>query len=243
MNECAVTLAGAALRARASGALWWPEAGLLCVSDLHLGKAERMARRGGPLAPPYDTEETLARLEAEVAALAPRVVVCLGDSFDDSEAARALPDAARLRLAGLMAGRRWIWIEGNHDPGPVDLGGSHLRAFTAGSLVFRHVASAAGGEVSGHYHPKAGIRAQGRRVRRPCFAVDGGRMILPAFGAYTGGLDVTAPDLRRLLGPGAVAILTGRPMLRVPLAGLDEADRAGPPRPDPPPSPAAGGGG
>jgi DNA ligase-associated metallophosphoesterase len=218
MNECAISLAGARLRARASGALWWPEAQLLCVSDLHLGKSERMARRGGPLAPPYDTEETLARLEHEIAACAPRLVVCLGDSFDDVEAAHALSEAARLRLVRLMAGRRWIWIEGNHDPGPVDLGGTHLRDFRAGPLVFRHVAADGDGEVSGHYHPKAALRAQGRRVRRPCFVADAGRLILPAFGAYTGGLDVTAPDLRRLLGPQAVAILTGRPMLRVPVA-------------------------
>ena len=215
-------LAGARLVARAAGTLWWAEAGLLCVSDLHLGKSERIARRGGTLLPPYETVDTLARLDAEIAALDPGIVICLGDSFDDLRAAD-LPEAEALWLARLMAGRRWIWIAGNHDPGPVELGGAHLAEWAEGPLVFRHIAvpGAAAGEVSGHYHPKARISAQGQSLSRPCFLIDGVRMILPAFGTYTGGLVTTDPVLGALMGPDAVAVLTGRraiclPMPRVP---------------------------
>ncbi len=110
--ETAVGLAAA----RPSGALWLPGARALIVSDLHLGKAERLARRGGPFLPPYEVAETLARLEAEIAALNPRHVACLGDSFDDPAAARRLDPADWRRLAALAAGRRWTWISGNHDP-------------------------------------------------------------------------------------------------------------------------------
>ena len=118
MDEQAVTLAGARLAARASGALWWPEERLLCVADLHLCKSERLARRGGPLLPPYETAETLDRLAAEIAALAPAAVVCLGDSFDDCAAGAALDPDDAARLVALIAGRDWIWIAGNHDPAP-----------------------------------------------------------------------------------------------------------------------------
>ena len=122
MDEQPVTLAGARLAARASGALWWPEERLLCVADLHLCKSERLARRGGPLLPPYETAETLERLADEIAALAPAGVVCLGDSFDDGAAGAALDAEDAARLMALMAGRDWIWIAGNHDPGPPPAG-------------------------------------------------------------------------------------------------------------------------
>jgi len=215
-------LAGAQLVARAAGTLWWAEARLLCVSDLHLGKSERIARRGGTLLPPYETVDTLARLDAEIAALNPGIVICLGDSFDDLRAAD-LPEAEALWLARLMAGRRWIWIAGNHDPGPVGLGGAHLAEWAEGPLVFRHIAvpGAPAGEVSGHYHPKARVTAQGQSLSRPCFLIDGVRAILPAFGTYTGGLVTTDPALEALMARDAVAVLTGRraiclPMPRVP---------------------------
>ncbi|WP_226781797.1 ligase-associated DNA damage response endonuclease PdeM [Oceaniglobus trochenteri] len=202
-------LSGAHLVARPSGALFWPEVGLLCVSDLHLGKSERTARRGGGLLPPYDTRDTLARLEREINALAPRTVVCLGDSFDDLAAGLSLPEDERLWLIRLMAGRDWVWIEGNHDPGPLNLGGRHLAALRLGPLVFRHIATAERGEVSGHYHPKFSISLGGRQVTRPCFLADDARVILPAFGSYTGGLRASDPVLQALMGPGAMAILTG----------------------------------
>jgi hypothetical protein len=207
-------IAGAQLALRPSGALHWPERALLAVADLHLGRSERMAREGGGLLPPYETRATLDRLEAEVAALAPRIVLCLGDSFDDLEAAAALSETVRARLDRLAAGRRWIWLAGNHDPGPVELPGSHLAEARLGPLVFRHVAEPAGlppeaGEISGHYHPKACIAARGRRFRRACFLLDAQRLILPAFGTYTGGLDARHPAFDAVLGPGAVACLIG----------------------------------
>jgi DNA ligase-associated metallophosphoesterase len=213
--------AGLAL-ARPSGALWLPAAGLLVVSDLHLGKAERLARRGGALLPPYETAETLARLAAEVDALGPATVLCLGDSFDDLRAAEALDEAARETLARLAAGRRWVWAAGNHDPAPLDLPGAHAAEWREGPFTFRHIAAegAAPGEVSGHYHPKAVLAARGRRVRRRCFLADSRRIILPAFGAYTGGLDATDAAFDALLGPEARALLLGRKVIAAPRSAL-----------------------
>jgi len=218
MNGHDFTLAGAELVARGSGALWWAEAALLAVSDLHLGKSERLARRGGPMLPPYEAQDTLARLEAEIRALQPRTVICLGDSFDDSAAAAALDEIAALWLTRLMAGRRWVWIEGNHDPGPVALGGTHLAELPVAPLVFRHIARpGASGEISGHYHPKAVLNARGRLVSRPCFLYDADRAILPAFGTYTGGLRTTDPVFGPLMRPEARAVLTGRVPRAIPM--------------------------
>ncbi|WP_212524550.1 ligase-associated DNA damage response endonuclease PdeM [Actibacterium sp. MT2.3-13A] len=218
MNGYDFTLAGAALTARASGALWWPAEGLLAVSDLHLGKSERLARRGGALLPPYEVRETLARLAAEIAATEPRTVLCLGDSFDDVAAADGLDPADRAALSRLMAGRRWIWAEGNHDPGPVELGGTHLAEFRLRALSFRHIATpGARGEVSGHYHPKARLSLRGQAISRPCFLIDADRVILPAFGAYTGGLRSDDPVLEGLMGPQAVAVLTGPAARAIPM--------------------------
>ena len=215
MNSANITLAGAALVACPSGALFWPDRAMLVVSDLHLGKAERMARRGGTLLPPYDTTETLLRLQADIDSQRPETVLCLGDSFDDLVAAQSLDQTHRDTLFRLQAGRDWLWVEGNHDPGPVDLGGTHLREYRAEALTFRHIAApdCAPGEVSGHYHPKACLRA----TRRPCFLTDGQRLIMPAYGAYTGGLDWTTPVLRNLLADRATAYLTGRKVLTVPV--------------------------
>lgn len=211
MNIYAFSFAGATLQALGSGALYWPEAGLLCVSDLHLGKSERMARRGGTTLPPYETLDTLTRLQADIEHCAPRHVVCLGDSFDDAAAAGALREDDHLWIARLQAGRRWTWIEGNHDPGPVGIGGSHLAELSLGPLTFRHIARPApvAGEVSGHYHPKARIAARGRSISRACFVVDAVRLILPAYGTYTGGLASTDTALCGLMRPDAIAILTG----------------------------------
>lgn len=188
---------------------------MLVVSDLHLGKSERLARRGGSLLPPYETTETLTRLSDDVAACGPSTVICLGDSFDDLGAALSLDDTHRDTIQRLQAGRRWIWIEGNHDPAPVDFGGEHRSAFKHGELVFRHIARnpCIRGEISGHFHPKARIRGVARR----CFMVDDIRLILPAYGTYTGGLDWTTPTLRGLFGDNAMAYLTGPRVLPVPV--------------------------
>ncbi|MEP3843974.1 MAG: ligase-associated DNA damage response endonuclease PdeM [Paracoccaceae bacterium] len=210
MNSCAFQFRGVPLAALGSGAVWWAEQSMLCVSDLHLGKSERMSRRSGIPAPPYEVHDTLSRLEDDIAATQARVVVCLGDSFDDLAAAAALPEEARLWITRLQAGRRWVWIEGNHDPGPIDLGGAHLAEMELGSLIFRHIAQAgARGEVSGHYHPKVQVPTRARVISRPAVLVDDARIILPAYGTYTGGLRSDDPVLAGLMGPEARAIVTG----------------------------------
>lgn len=210
----AFTLSGETLHALPSGALYWPAQSLLCVSDLHFGKSERLARRGGALLPPYDTRATLEKLETDIDRTTPARVVCLGDSFDDLAAADGLEEEARLRLARLMAGRDWTWIEGNHDAGPVDIGGTHRATLTLGPLTFRHIADPAEmAEVSGHYHPKARIKG----TSRPCFLLDPRRLILPAYGTYTGGLATHDTALQSLMQKGALAILTGTKALPIPL--------------------------
>lgn len=211
MAQVNIEFAGETLALRGSGTLYWPRRRMLVVSDLHLGKSERIARRGGTLLPPFDTAETLDRLAEELTQTAPENVLCLGDSFDDLAAAEAIKDEVKHRLAPLQAGRRWIWAEGNHDPGPVDIGGTHVAEFTDGPLSFRHIATATGaGEISGHYHPKARIKLQRRALVRPCFVFDNTRLILPAFGAYTGGLWVMDPAIAQLLGAQAKVVLTGK---------------------------------
>jgi DNA ligase-associated metallophosphoesterase len=218
MNGCDFTLAGAALAALGTGALWWADQGLLCVSDLHLGKSERMARRGGAVLPPYETRDTLARLESDLTRTGAQTVVCLGDSFDDLGAAAALAEEDRLWISRLQAGRRWVWIEGNHDPAPLDLGGTHLAVLRQGPLTFRHIAQTdATGEVSGHYHPKAALHARGRSISRPAFLMDAARVILPAYGTYTGGLRSETAVLNQLMQPGARAVMTGKMPVTVPM--------------------------
>jgi hypothetical protein len=208
--------------ARPSGALWLPGPRLLALGDLHLGRSERVARLGGALLPPYETDETLARLEAETAATDPAVVILIGDSFDDDAAAATLGAAARARLARLAAGRRWVWLAGNHDPAPPGLPGEPAREFVAAGVAFRHVAdpSARGPEVSGHWHPKATLALRGRRVTRRCFVHEGARLVLPAFGAYAGGLDVAEAAFDRLFGPGATVLMLGRRLTAAPRAAL-----------------------
>ncbi len=218
MNKVEFSFAGQNLSALPSGALWWPERQLLCVSDLHLGKSERMARRGGAILPPYESQDTLDRLANDLERTGAATVICLGDSFDDLDASLSLPGPERLRIAALQAGRRWIWIEGNHDPGPVELGGAHLAEWTCDALTFRHIAqSGAKGEISGHYHPKATLRARGRSITRPAFLFDSNRLILPAFGTYTGGLRSSDQFLTGLMGPKALAILTGPKPQMIPM--------------------------
>ncbi|MEO0989329.1 MAG: ligase-associated DNA damage response endonuclease PdeM [Pseudomonadota bacterium] len=218
MNAMDFSFAGAQLRALPSGALHWPEHALLVVSDLHLGKSDRIARRNGNMLPPYETRDTLLRLDADIAATAPETVLCLGDSFDDPVAAASLSEEDRMWITRLQAGRSWIWIEGNHDPGGIGLGGSHRETLTEGPLTFRHIARTdANGEVSGHYHPKVQIIARGRMVSRRCFLIDQSRMILPAYGTFTGGLRTTDKALTSLMGSDAEAILVGDSLHRLPM--------------------------
>ena len=208
------TFCGAALTALGQGALWWSDQSLLVVSDLHLGKSERHARRGGAALPPYEARDTLERLAGLLSATKAQNVICLGDSFDDDAAALALEPAARSQLNALSEPLNWTWIEGNHDPAPACFPGTSTSEHIIGPLVFRHIAAEETaatplGEVSGHYHPKATLKGQSRRA----FLLSEHRLILPAFGTYTGGLSSTAPVLRSLMGDNALAILTGpRPM-------------------------------
>jgi uncharacterized protein len=218
MSAYPFTFAGTDLVALPSGALFWPAQNLLCVSDLHLGKSERRARFGTASLPPYETRDTLARLQSDLRGTGARTVICLGDSFDDTIAAAALDDEEKLWIATLQSGRRWIWIEGNHDPGPVDLGGMHMAELAMPPLTFRHIARpGAMGELSGHYHPKVQVRTRGRSLSRPAFLIDADRVILPAYGTYTGGLRSDAPALGALMQAGAIAVLTGGAAHAVPM--------------------------
>lgn len=215
MNGDTITLAGETLRPLPSGALFWPRRTMLVVSDLHLGKSERIARTGGTLLPPYDTTETLARLAADVDSTRPQTILCLGDSFDDPLSASALDRGQNAAIARLQEGRRWIWVEGNHDPGSCGPGGLRCPEHREGPLTFRHIAApdTAPGEVSGHFHPKARLRG----AARPCFLADEIRLMLPAYGAYTGGLCWSSPELQRLFAGPATAYLTGRRLIAVPM--------------------------
>ncbi|ETA52325.1 ligase-associated DNA damage response endonuclease PdeM [Ponticoccus alexandrii] len=218
MNIHGFSFRGVSLHALPSGALHWPEEGLLVVSDLHLGKSARLSAVGGAQLPPYDTQETLSRLEQDLADTRARSVICLGDSFDAPGIDACLPEPEALWITRLQAGRDWTWIEGNHDPGPVALGGTHRAEHHLGPLVFRHIASpGAEGEVSGHYHPKARILARGRALTHPCFLCDARRLILPAYGAYTGGLYCDRAPLATLMGPEARAILLARCPVAIPM--------------------------
>ncbi len=205
---------GETLHLRPSGALYWPARRMLAVSDLHLGKSERLARRGGSLLPPYETEATLDKLDRDLQATGAQAVICLGDSFDDLSAAQGLAEGARLWLLRLMAGRDWTWITGNHDPGPIEIGGTHRAEVALLPFTFRHIARPSEtAEISGHYHPKARLAGQSR----PCFLADRQRLILPAYGTYTGGLRAQDPALTALMAPDALAILTGSRALAIPM--------------------------
>jgi DNA ligase-associated metallophosphoesterase len=185
-----VRIAGVEMCADLSGALYWEAERLLVVSDLHLEKGSSFATRG-VLLPPYDTIATLGRLGAVIARHDPRVVIALGDSFHDRKAHERLSDANRDILTALQARRDWIWISGNHDPElPGDLGGMVTSEVAIGPVVFRHEPTGAIGEIAGHLHPKARVSTRGRAMERRCFACDGGRAVMPAFGAYTGGLSI-----------------------------------------------------
>ena len=152
----------------------------------------------------------MQRLRSDLEQTAARTVICLGDSFDDLTAARSLSEEEAQWISQMQAGRRWIWIEGNHDPGPVEYAGEHRNRLTVGALSFQHIASdAPAGEVSGHYHPKVRLQTRARMISRPAFLYDEARLILPAYGTYTGGLRTDDAALAELMGPKALAILTG----------------------------------
>ncbi len=211
---------GLRLVARGSGALWWPEARWLIVADLHLGKSERMARRGGPLLPPYEGLATLERLDREITALEPRAVVSLGDAFDDMAAVQALDAQVLAALQALTRGRDWIWIGGNHDPAaPGGLPGRAQDALAVGQVTLAHEPGQ-GPDIAGHFHPV--VRLAGERRRAVLLGAD--HLILPAFGAYTGGLSCDDPALARLV-PHGLAIVCGRQPMVMPV-GRNPGSRA-----------------
>tara|TARA_R110002051_G_scaffold70726_4_gene127245 strand:+ start:14490 stop:15179 length:690 start_codon:yes stop_codon:yes gene_type:complete len=224
MSDYTFQFCGTKAIATAGRALWLPDMHVLCVSDLHLGRSGRIARRAGTMLPPFETDDTLTRLGDEIARWNPQTVICLGDSFDDLDAAQDISTQASATIAHLQAGRRWIWVEGNHDPGPIALGGSHHNNIALGGLRFCHIASDQRAEISGHYHPKHGLRGTG--PARPCFLYDAERLIMPAFGTYTGGLLSHAAPLLQVFPTGAIAIMTGRSAIPVPVTEIRPTPRS-----------------
>ena len=196
-----------------AGALWWPEQHLLVVADLHLEKGSACAVRGH-LAPPWDTRATLDKLALLLRRYAPRTVLALGDSFHDVGGAGRMMSADSARLHAMATAHDFIWLLGNHDPlPPAGLPGAAAEWWEAGGIVFRHQAGGAGVEVCGHHHPKASVATRAQTITRPCFVSSPQRLMLPAFGAYTGGLDVRHPAIARLFPRGARAFLLGRDRL------------------------------
>jgi DNA ligase-associated metallophosphoesterase len=207
-------LAGERLMLDPAGALYWPAARLLAVSDLHLEKGSSLARKG-MLLPPWDTRMTIERLALLMRHWRPRTLIALGDSFHDRHGVARLPTAEAARLHGMTQLLDVIWVMGNHDPVPaVGLGGRFVETHEAGPLVFRHQAlSGAKGEICGHHHPKAAMPTRSSEITRPCFVADARRVMLPAFGAYTGGLDVSHPAIASLFPGGGRVFLLGRERL------------------------------
>ena len=196
--EGALEIAGVTMSADLSGALFWEEQRLLVVSDLHLEKGSSFAARG-VLLPPYDTVATLNRLASVIARHDPRTVIALGDSFHDRTAHQRLSTPDREAIGALQARRDWIWISGNHDPAlPSDLGGIVASEVAIGGIVLRHEPTGAIGEIAGHLHPKARVATRARWMERRCFASDGERVVMPAFGAYTGGLSIRDDAFSRI---------------------------------------------
>ncbi|MBL6852629.1 MAG: ligase-associated DNA damage response endonuclease PdeM [Alphaproteobacteria bacterium] len=205
-----------------AGAAWWPAERTLVFSDIHFEKGSSLARFGA-LIPPYDTRTALKRMGALIARYAPSRVIALGDSFHDRDAANRLDGFERATLASFVNGTNWVWIEGNHDPQPPTwLGGRVTAEIAIGGLVFRHEPAAIpqAGEIAGHLHPCATVTLRGHSLRRRCFASDGTRMVMPAFGAYAGGLGVDDPVISSLFAQDFAAyMLGGRRVYAVPARG------------------------
>jgi DNA ligase-associated metallophosphoesterase len=202
------SFAGHTLAALPQGALYWPARNALLVADLHFEKASWFAGRGQML-PPYDTLATLADLTALVAATGAAEVWCLGDSFHDSAGCDRLMPEAQAMLRALTGNTRWVWITGNHDPRIDRCGGDVMDEAEVDGLVLRHEADPheTRPELSGHFHPKLRIRVRGRLVSRRCFVMTPNKMIFPAFGSLTGGLDAGHPEIVRAVGIGAQAVI------------------------------------
>lgn len=203
-----------------SGALWWPRRKTLVVSDMHLCKGDRIARLGGSLLPPYDSIDTLRKLQETVDQLRPERVLSLGDSFDDVESSLTMSENAREAVLRVAAGRQLIWVAGNHDPMPVSMPGSYVSEYALDGIAFRHISESgcSGPEISGHYHPKASVLLGGRKLRRQCFVLSGQRLMMPAFGTYTGGLDVGSLPFRSFTTDQSRLFLLGSRIAEIPMS-------------------------
>ena len=215
------SFAGETFVASPEGALYWPARNALLVADLHLEKASWFARLGQFL-PPYDSVATLTALNEVVQATGATRLYCLGDSFHDRFGCDRLPDQARSLLLGMTSSLDWTWILGNHDPGFADhCGGTLIEELEVDGITLRHEAHRHDPrpEISGHFHPKYRVNVRGRHVSRRCFVASASKLILPAFGSLTGGLDASHPEIVKNVGPSASALvpLSDR-MLRFPLA-------------------------
>ena len=215
------SFAGHELVALKDGALFWPARAALIVADLHLEKASWFAARSGQMLPPYDSQATLTDLTALAEGVQARELWCLGDSFHDSEGCERLPANARKLLTDLTGSLRFIWITGNHDAGLVDhCGGEIMVEAETDGLVLRHEAEPREmrPELSGHFHPKLRLSHRGRNVARRCFVLTETKLILPAFGSLTGGLDAHHPEIVRAVGRNAQALVPLQDrLLRFPL--------------------------
>lgn len=212
-EENRLTLCSRSLVADTSGALYLPEHDTLLVADLHFEKGSAFAARGIHL-PPYDTRSTVFQLDRLIDRYNPATVVALGDSFHDGAAGARLSQEDAAAIRRLTAATRWVWVTGNHDPEPPEnLGGEIHEEFDLDPFILRHIPSEtpAVGEIAGHLHPVAAVVTRGRRLRRRCFATDGVRLVMPAFGAFTGGLSVRNPAFARVFdGAKFTAWMIGR---------------------------------
>lgn len=222
-----LSFAGQSFTMLADRALFWPRHGALIVADLHLEKASWYAGHGQPL-PPYDSHDTLDRLARLAAETGARAIWCLGDSFHDRDAAARIVPAVAARLARQAAATRLVWIAGNHDGLSAGAwGGEVAEEMVVDGIVLRHQCRAAETrpEISGHFHPKLRLTLRGRGVSRPCFAGDAQRLILPAFGSLTGGLDVAdAAIAANFSGPYRAMLVAGGRLLRFACAGPERDD-------------------
>ncbi len=212
MTQKHIEVNGEELVLDSSGALWWPRERALIFADMHFEKGSFYGY-AGQLLPPYDTRTTLKRVAAAFDAYAPVLAIALGDSFHDREAHNRLDEFERAALDVLGRRAEWIWISGNHDPAlPGWLSGRIADEVAIGNLVFRHEPSnyVGRGEIAGHLHPCKTVNRRGQSLRRRCFASDGARLVMPSFGAYTGGLDVRDVALRSLFPKEFLAYVLGR---------------------------------
>jgi hypothetical protein len=215
------SFAGETIEATQSGALYWHAQQALLVADLHLEKASWFARLGQFL-PPYDSHATLTALASEVERTGAERLFCLGDSFHDQFGCERLPASARELLTKLTLKLDWVWIVGNHDPGFADhCGGRIAGEVELGGIILRHeaVRDEPRPEISGHFHPKLRVHLRGRQVSRRCFVTSARKIIMPAFGSLTGGLDAHHPEILGSVGNNAAALVpVSDRLLRLPLA-------------------------